>query len=111
MKRTRQTILPGKAGTKKLIEKYGSKLINVRYRYDYKNRKRLTTVEIIVDVKPYIPKHIPADKLVNILLKWSEHDLARKIKEAGGKWNNQKRAWEIPYHVVKALKIRDRIVG
>ena len=40
---------PGQKGTKKLVARFGDRLICVRYRYDTTRRKRFTTVELIVD--------------------------------------------------------------
>jgi hypothetical protein len=45
----RATLRPGQKGTKKLVTRFGDRLICVRYRYDTTRRKRFTTVELIVD--------------------------------------------------------------
>jgi len=45
----RATLRPGQKGTKKLLARFGDRLICVRYRYDTTRRKRFTTVELIVD--------------------------------------------------------------
>jgi hypothetical protein len=45
----RATLRPGQKGTKKLVTRFGDRLICVRYRYDTMRRKRFTTVELIVD--------------------------------------------------------------
>lgn len=45
----RATLRPGQRGTKKLVTRFGDRLICVRYRYDSTRRKRFTTVELIVD--------------------------------------------------------------
>ena len=49
----KRTILPDQPGTKYWIEKYGKDLVCVRYRYDEKLNKKITTVEIIVDEKSW----------------------------------------------------------
>jgi hypothetical protein len=43
----RLTLKPGQKGTKKLLRRYGDKLVCVRYRYDPQNKKRYKTVELI----------------------------------------------------------------
>ena len=53
---TRLTLAPGQNGTKKLVAKYGNKLICVRYRYDPEKRKRYKTVELIVEEAEWHPK-------------------------------------------------------
>ena len=45
----RATLRPGQKGTKKLVARFGDRLICVRYRHDTTCRKRFTTVELIVD--------------------------------------------------------------
>ncbi len=41
------TLAPGANGTKRLVDRYGDRLVAVRYRYDPERRKRLKTVELI----------------------------------------------------------------
>jgi hypothetical protein len=41
------TLRPGQKGTKRLVEKYGERLLCVRYRYDTEASKRYTTVELL----------------------------------------------------------------
>ena len=51
----RATLRPGKKGTKKLVARFGDRLICVRYRYDARRRKRFTTVELIVAEADWAP--------------------------------------------------------
>ena len=51
--RVKRTIRPKDNGTKKLYDKYGNKLLAVRYRYDKKTKMRYTTVELIIDKAPW----------------------------------------------------------
>ena len=53
--RTRLILKPGQRGTKRLGKQYGDRLLCVRYRYDEKRRKRLKTVELIVDEVDWQP--------------------------------------------------------
>jgi hypothetical protein len=55
MWRTRLTLLPGANGTKKLVERYGERLVCVRYRYDRECGRRLKTVELIEEESEYRP--------------------------------------------------------
>ena len=55
----RRTLVPGQKGTKKFLDHCGEKLICVRYRYDEQQRKRVTTVEIIVEESAWIPPVTP----------------------------------------------------
>lgn len=47
--RTRLTLIPGQNGTKSLLERYGDRLVCVRYRYDEKKEKRYKNVELIFE--------------------------------------------------------------
>jgi hypothetical protein len=51
--KTRLTLPPGANGTKKLVERYGSRLVCVRYRCDEVRGVRIKTVELIEEV-PWI---------------------------------------------------------
>jgi hypothetical protein len=44
---TTATLKPGQNGTKRLTDKYGERLVCVRYKYDEDKRKRYTTVKLI----------------------------------------------------------------
>lgn len=55
MLRTRLTLAPGENGTKKVVQRYGDRLVAVRYRYDAERRLRLKTVELIEEQTPWIP--------------------------------------------------------
>jgi hypothetical protein len=56
----RATLRPGQKGTKKLVSRFGDRLICVRYRYDATRRKRFTTVELIVDEADWTASTPPA---------------------------------------------------
>jgi hypothetical protein len=49
---TRLTLRPGQSGTKKLLQRYGERLVRVRYLYDRQAGRRLKTVELIVEAVP-----------------------------------------------------------
>lgn len=48
-----KTFRPGANGTKRYVERYGSRLVCVRHRLDRDLGLRHTTVELIVDTRPY----------------------------------------------------------
>lgn len=50
-----KTLKPGKAGTEKLVERFGERLVAVRYRGNKARRVRSTTVEIVVDEGFWMP--------------------------------------------------------
>jgi len=107
----RRTLVPGQKGTKKFLDHYGEKLICVRYRYDEQQRKRVTTVEIIVEESAWIPPVNPIVEPVVVGLRVGINEVAvqRQIKQAGGKWNRQLQVWEILSDQAIALGFKDRI--
>ncbi|HLF26737.1 MAG TPA: hypothetical protein VJG32_10395 [Anaerolineae bacterium] len=110
---TRLKLKPGQPGTKKQVAEYGDKLVCVRYRYDVQKKKRYKTVELIIEEVDWQPqlKPLPADTLLLVKVKWGELELARQVKQAGGKWNADVRAWELRYDRVVQLRLEERVIG
>ena len=110
--RTRLKLNPGQRGTKKLLAKYGDRLICVRYRYDEQTKKRYKTVELIEDEVDWEPKakQIADQTVVEIHIDWSEEELREQVKSAGGRWNPERKLWRLPYGEVAALGLEKRIV-
>ena len=108
--KTIRTLLPGQPGTKKWEKQYGDKLICIRYRYEEKNKKKMKTIEIIVDERTLKKNDlIPHNKIVFVRIEYGEINLAMLVKNAGGIWNKNERAWELPYASVIALGLENRI--
>lgn len=103
---------PGQAGTKKLFAEYGEKLVCVRYRYDAANKRRIKTVELIIEETPWQPPpaKIPLNRIMQVKINYDEIALRTQVKAAGGKWNRDKQAWELPYQEVLRLGLVERIV-
>lgn len=110
--KTRLKLNPGQRGTKKLVAQYGERLICVRYRYDEERKKRLKTVELIVEEIDWEPPkdRIAGDTIVSIHIGFNEMELQGKVKKAGGKWNRKRKVWDIRYDEALKLKLRKRIV-
>jgi hypothetical protein len=104
-------LLPGQRGTKRWVRQYGERLVCVRYRYDVEERKRYTTVELIVTESSWTPPTPAPDTIVAVRVSWGEVELARSIKAAGGTWNRHKRAWELRYDQAVALGLLNRLVA
>lgn len=108
-----KTLKPNEAGTKRLVKHYGDRLIAVRYRKGTNPPTIYTTVEIIIDSKPYKPgiSHTPADKeLVPLSINIDELELRQIVKRAGARWIPQERRWYLSYKKVCDLKLKDRIL-
>jgi len=115
----RVTLRSGQRGTKKLVQRFGDRLICVRYRYDGSQRKRFTTVEIIVEEAPWHPvtpsgASRPVGDFpdrVAVRVGYGEQALRQQVKAAGGYWDADKRLWHLPLGRVRALGLVDRIVA
>lgn len=111
--RANKKLLPGQPGTKKLLDKYGEKLICVRYRYDSLRHKRIKTVELIEEEITWYKNNnkIPRNKIVEIRINYGEVNLSRAVKSLGGRWNKSKKVWEVAYGDVLDLGFEKRIIN
>jgi hypothetical protein len=110
--RTRLTLRPGDPGTKRHVEQHGDRLVAVRYRYDDQASKRYTTVEIVVDERPWTatPEVSDPDRLVGLRIEYGEESLRRDVRATGGRWDPQVRLWWVPLHCAVQLGLENRIV-
>jgi len=118
----RTTRRPGQKGTKRLLERFGDRLLFVRYRYDPAGRRRVTTVELIVDEQPWAPRPQTAlekttpwppdsPELVALRIERHESAIRVKVKAAGGKWDATRRVWILPLRRARVLGLQHRIVS
>ena len=84
---TRLTLRPGQPGTRKLVEKYGERLVCVRYVYDTASGRRLKTVELVVESVPWKARQRRArrqdDDVVYVRIAYHETDLRERAKRLG----------------------------
>ncbi|MEX1109453.1 MAG: hypothetical protein WEC00_11105 [Dongiaceae bacterium] len=111
---TRLTLRPGQAGTRKLVKRFGDRLLRVRYVYDSTTKQRLKTVELIVETVPWEPRgRSPRrcdDDVVYLRIGYHETELRERAKRLGANWRKPQRLWEITFRDSKRLGIEDRIV-
>ena len=105
--RVGQTLRPGQRGTRRHVERFGDRLVCVRYRYDDARQERVTTVELIVDRAPSVPR---SGTTVGVRVAWGEADVARRVKRAGGTWDPRLKLWRLPAGEARRLGMGDRIV-
>lgn len=107
----RRTLVPGQKGAKKYLDHYGEKLICARYRYDEQQRKRVTTMAIVVEESAGTPPAAPSVEPVIVGLRVGLNEVAiqRLVKQAGGKWHRQLPVWEISSDQAVALGLTDRM--
>lgn len=113
----RSTLRPGDRGTRKLVERFGARLVCVRYRYDAAAKQRYTTVELVVGESAWAPRarslraNRPPEEMVYVRVGFAEEGLRAKMKALGAIWRPQHKVWELPWGVVRGLGIEDRVVA
>jgi hypothetical protein len=97
---------PGAKGTRRLLREYGQKLVCVRYRYDEMRRRRLKTVEIVIEEVAWTP---PERRLVRIAVNAWETALHARLRKAGGRWTGNGPFWRVRYDRAVKLGLAKRI--
>src|SRR3972149_3828677 len=110
----RLSLRPGMPGTKKLLARYGERLVCGRYLYDEARSRRPKTVELVIDEaswrgRPRRPRRND-DDLVRVRVAWDETDLRIAVKKAGGIWRPRHKLWEISWNAVRTLGIENRVI-
>ncbi len=119
---------PGQRGTRKLVSRYGERLICVRYRYDAISGMRYKTVELIVDQASWTPPpshpqalkpvlkidsigdlESPSTTNVGVKVFYRENALRERVKAAGGHWSRDEKLWRLPYWTAVNLGLEHRI--
>ena len=111
---TRLTLRPGQPGTRKLLRRFGERLVHVRYLYDDERGVRLKTVELIVEEvpwnrKPRRPRRDDRD-CVGVRVECHERELRAAVKQAGAIWRPGQRLWEMQWKAVRTLRLQSRVV-
>jgi len=111
-----RTIKPGKPGSRRFQKHWGNRLVAVRYRRAEKTI--YTTIEIIVDEREQPEQHISfisahafkRQQAVAVRISYEEEALRAAIKENGGRWSLEIRAWIMRYDTAVVLGLQNRIV-
>jgi hypothetical protein len=116
----RTTLMPGQNGTKQLVEQYGDQLVCVRYRYDEARKRRVKTIELIIEDTPWQKElpggiRLPRPKLkhihdVLVRIAFHETDLRTQVKQAGAQWIKDEKAWRLDHQTVVNLGLENRII-
>ena len=88
-------------GTRRFQQRYGERLVCVRYRYDEATGKRFTTVELIAEEGTWRP--YGAQDEVWVQVDWHEKQLREKMKHHGGHWDPERKLWKLRYNAVVYL--------
>ena len=54
---------------------------------------------------------VPAAAVYLVKIPYEDVELRQKVKEAGGQWNPQKKAWHLNGTTVRRLRLEDRVVA
>jgi len=87
--------VPGDKGTRKLVERFGERLLRVRYVYDAANGRRLKTAELIVQLR----------------IAFDDAELRERAKRLGAIWRPAQKLWEITWRDAKRLGLADRVAA
>lgn len=110
--KTKRIIKAGRPGTKKLQAIYGEHLLSVRYKYDYLNRRKYKTVELLIADEPWSPKADDPylDRICKVKVAYEETEKQRQVKNFGGRWNRAGGYWELTLGSVIQLGLEKRII-
>jgi hypothetical protein len=106
--RVGKSLHPGRAGTIKLMRRFGAPLLLVRYRYDWTGLYRYTTVELLVSAEPVTRGHGP-QALYAVRLGRHEPSLKAAACTLGGHWDPQLLRWTLPGHAIQTLGLSHRV--
>ncbi|MBA56266.1 MAG: hypothetical protein CMK89_17595 [Pseudomonadales bacterium] len=110
-----KTLRPGDSGTKKLTERYGDRLVCVRYRKDEAKKRRYTTIELIVDEGPVDQNKLyrlsPEERSLSVGVYIAKGDLATRklVIEAGGVYDRLADLWRLPLGKVVKMGMVERL--
>jgi hypothetical protein len=117
----RLRLRPGQNGTKKLVEKYGDRLVAVRYRYDEYTRTGLKTVELVEQSQPWSPSQscantsrrsrdpAPSDRL-GVRVGYNKVEPRDRVKPVRWIRPPEDRMSELTYAQIEAMGLEERIV-
>ena len=110
---TRLTLRPGQPGTRKLVKRFGERLLRVRYVYDAEGGRRLKTVELVVDSVPWRARaprpRLTDDEIVAVHIGWHEAELRERAKRLGAVWRPAQKLWEMHWGDAKKLGLAERV--
>lgn len=112
--KARLTLRAGQEETRKLVEKYGDRLVYVRYRYEAVRKRRVKTVELIEEEVSWLPNQgrLSRHRVVNLRIAARESGIQRRVREAGGGvWDARQKVWRLSYDQVIRPDLKDRVVA
>ena len=102
-------IAPHEPGALKLARRYGNALVCVRYRHDATGQHRYTTIELIVDSAPIVPRG-PPEEMVGVRIDPEQATLLSRAYARGATWDRKSNLWLMPRRLARALRLTSFIV-
>jgi hypothetical protein len=103
--RHQQDTCPRATRPKRYQRQFGDALVCVRYRINPETARRYTTVEIVMDEKqlPGFPAlgGTTDGTLVALAITHGETELRQRVKQAGARWDQNRKAWIVPYRFAR----------
>ena len=95
------------------MQRFGERLIAVRYCYDAAANRRYKTLELIVEARPWSPRmrrlRRTPDDIVAVRIGYHESGLRERAKALGGVWRPAQKVWELTWDAVRKLGISNRV--
>ena len=110
---TRKNLKPGQPGTEKYVRQFGDELVCIRHRYSKSDKKKIVTAEIVIEKKEWSPdyRRIPHNKIMDLRVAYEEKRIREMIKQVGGRWNPNRKVWQLPFCQIVSLGLQNRIVN
>jgi hypothetical protein len=96
----------------RLVERFGSALVCVRYRYDEVRDMRIKTAEIIVDERPgkAAPRLRDTDSVL-VQVPFTMKQLRERLKSVGARWLPEEKLWRVRYGLIRGdRELEERVV-
>lgn len=103
-----RTYSPQQNGAKRFARRYGSQLVCVRHRLDHAGTLRHTTVELVVESTPVLPR---ARADVAIRIPPDDRATRALLLACGARWQSRQKYWLLPQLVARNLRLLRYRVG
>lgn len=106
--RVTKTLRPEQPGTLKLMRRFGTALVCVRYRIDGSGKHRCTTVELVIDEGP-VMRRLSDRTIVHVPIAWAETDLRQRARALGAQWVPERKRYRMSMKTARMLGLANRL--
>lgn len=100
--RVAKTYTPDQNGAKRFARRHGANLVCVRHRLSEDGLTRHTTVELLVESTPVMPRQ---RSTIALRIPDSTRSMRSMLLACGAKWDVKHRVWLLPHMVAKGLRL------